>query len=210
MTSEEWLREAVTQIDNIIFSGELDSANHDYQIYFGRVKGKRGAETVQPSDNEDITLDDFFPTTIGIDYTSDVDDMLAHLAQECIRAFLGLTKGKAFKKKCIEYYFDAPYSEAHPTPYLRDQLQDVHNAVEKICGEFPGKKIKFPVKEKKEKKPTRAVFFCPECGLEFSTPINKLKGATGTPTCICGAKCGRDLSDEENSDSSQENSENKD
>ncbi len=205
-TMEEWLCCAVKHLDAIVFEGALDSTNHGFQIYFGRTKGKRGCETVQPSDAEMVTLEDFFPTTIGVDWqTGDVDKMLANLALECIRAFIGVTKGKAYKKKCAEFYFDA---EAHPSAYLRDQLMDVRRAVEKELGEFPGKPVKFPVKEPKEKKPTKAVYFCPECGLELTASIKKLKGATGTPTCICGAKMGRDLEDE--SDEKEATTEGKD
>lgn len=203
-TIEAWLRCAVKHMDSIIFEGGLHSDTHGYQIYFGRTKGKRGTETVQPSDAEMVTLDDFFPTTIGVDWqTKDVDKMLANLALECIRAFMGITKGKAYKKKCESYYFDAPYTEAHPSPYLADQLVDVRKAVEKELGEFPGKPVKFPTKEPKEKKPTKAVYFCPECGLELTASLKKLKGATGTPTCICGAKMGRDLEDDTNNETEE-------
>ena len=196
-TSEQWLTEAVKEMDDIIFGGELHTDAHGFQIYFGRVKGKKGTETVQPSDAEAVTLEDFFPTTIGVDYqTQDVDRMLTQLAMECIKAFMGITKGKAFKKICKEYWFAEPFSEAYATPYLKTLIEDVRMRVEKRLGVFPGKPVKFPVKEPKEKKPTKAVFFCPECGLEYTVPIKKLKGATGTPTCICGTRCGRDLSDE--------------
>lgn len=189
ITTEQWIRCAIKHIDRIIFEGELDTENHGHQVYFGRVRGKRGCETVQPSEAEDVTLDDFFPTTIGIDYqTKDIDAMLANLTLECIRAFLGLTKGKAYKKKCQSIYFDAPYTTANPSPFLRDQLAAVRQAVEIEIGKFPGKAVRFPVKEQKEKKSTRTVYVCPECQLELSAVTKKLKGATGTPTCLCGAK----------------------
>lgn len=204
-TTEQWLIEAVKTLDDMMFDGELHTNTHGFQIYFGRVKGKKGTETVQPSDAEAVTLEDFFPTTIGIDYqTRDIDEMLTRLAMECIKAFMGITKGKAFKKKCEEYYFEKPYNEAHATPYLRTLIEDVRKCVEKKLGEFPGKPVKFPIKEPKEKKPTKAVFFCPECGLEYTVPIKKLKGATGTPVCICGTRCGRDLSDEQSNNSETE------
>lgn len=191
ITAEEWLKCAIKHIDTIVFEGELDSTSHGHQIYFGRTHGKRGCETIQPSDAEAIDLDDFFPTTIGVDYqTKDVDQLLANLTLECVRAFLGLTKGKAYRKKCESIYFDRPYSTANPSPFLRDQLADVRAAVEKEVGAFPGKAIKFPVKEQKEKKKTKTVYLCPECGLELSASTKKLKGATGTPTCICGARMG--------------------
>lgn len=194
-TSEQWLTEAVKTLDEIVFDGELHTDTHGFQIYYGRVKGKKGTETVQPSDAEAVTLEDFFPTTIGVDYqTRDIDEMLTKLAMECIKAFIS-PKGKLFKKKCDEYYFSKPFTEAHATPYLRTLLGDVRARVERRLGEFPGKAVKFPVKEQKEKKPTKAVFFCPECGLEYTVPIKKLGTTTGTPTCICGTRCGRDLSD---------------
>lgn len=206
MTSEQWLITAIKQLDDKVFEGELNTATHNFQIYFGRVKGKRGTECVQPSDTELVTMDDFFPTTIGVDYqTKDVQQMMANLALECIRAFMGITKGKQFKKTCERFNFDKPFTEAHPSPYLRDLLMDAYKATVAECGEFPGQPISFPVKEKKEKKPTKAVFFCPECGIEYSVSLKQLKNNQGTPTCICGARCGRDLTDE--SDKKEENAE---
>lgn len=202
-TAEEWLHRAVEHMDRVVFDGALGTDKHKFQIYFGRVKGKKGTETVQPSDNEAVTLEDFFPTTIGVDYqTQSIDKMLANLCMECIKAFMGITKGKAFNKKCKEYYFCAPFSSADPTPYLKDQLDDVRMMTERDCGEFPWKAIKFAVKEQKEKKSTKVTFFCPECGLEYTVSKKKLKETQGTPTCICGTKCGRDLSDEQQEESS--------
>ena len=122
---------------------------------------------------------------------------------ECIKAFMGVTKGKAFKKKCEEYWFEKPFSEAHASPYLKTCIADARSYVEHKLGEFPGKPVKFPTKEPKEKKKTTTIFFCPECGIEFSAKNSKLKGATGTPTCICGAKMGRDLSDETNTETEE-------
>ena len=205
VTSEQWLTEAIKAIDKHVFDGELHTDTHGFQIYFGRIKGKKGTETVQPSDAEAVTLEDFFPTTIGVDYqTRDIDRMLTQLTMECIKAFMGITKGKAFKKKCEEYYFEKPYTEACASPYLKMLISEARKCVENKLGEFPGKPVKFPIKEPKEKKPTKAVFFCPECGLEYTVPIKKLKGATGTPVCICGTRCGRDLSDESSNTETEE------
>lgn len=203
-TSEQWLTEAVKALDKHVFDGELHTDTHGFQIYFGRIKGKKGTETVQPSDAEAVTLEDFFPTTIGVDYTTqDVDRMLVQLTMECIKAFMGVTKGKAFKKKCEEYWFEKPFSEAHASPYLKTCIADARSYVEHKLGEFPGKPVKFPTKEPKEKKKPTTIFFCPECGIEFSAKNSKLKGATGTPVCICGAKMGRDLSDETNTETEE-------
>lgn len=205
VTSEQWLTEAIKAIDKHVFDGELHTDTHGFQIYFGRIKGKKGTETVQPSDAEAVTLEDFFPTTIGVDYqTRDIDRMLTQLTMECIKAFMGITKGKAFKKKCEEYYFEKPYTEACASPYLKMLISEARKHVENKLGEFPGKPVKFPTKEPKEKKPTKAVFFCPDCGLEYTVPIKKLKGATGTPVCICGTRCGRDLSDESSNTETEE------
>lgn len=199
-TTEGWLRTAVEQLDRIVFEGELDLTRHPYQIYFGRTKGKRGGETIQPSDNEEITLEDFFPTTIGVSFENgDLNKMMANLAFECIKAFFNVSKGKRFRKLCERFDFEPPYKEALPTPVLADKLKEVIAATKEIEGDFPGKAVKFPTKKKNEnKKPNKVVFFCPECGLEYSVPAKKLKDNQGTPTCICGTKCGRDL--EENKD----------
>lgn len=196
-TAEEWLKTAVEMLDKHVFDGDLNTATHKFQIYYGHVRGKRGSESVIPSDCEDINLDDFFPITIGIDYKlRDEYEMLKILASECIKAFLGVTKGKRFKKTCEMYGFEAPFSEPNPSLFLRDCLQDALKDIHDRCGEFPWSPVKFPVKEPKEKKPTKAVFFCPECGMEYSVSIKQLKDNQGTPTCICGAKTGREQEDD--------------
>ena len=191
-TSEQWLIEAVKALDKHVFDGELHTDTHKFQIYFGRIKGKKGTETVQPSDAEDIGLDDFFPTTIGIDYTTkDVDQMLVQLTMECIKAFMNITKGKAFKKKCEEYWFEKPFSEAHASPYLKTCISDARTQVEHKLGAFPGIPVKFPTKEPKEKKPTKAIFFCPECGYELHATAKVFKKyGQFCPTCGCGCKMG--------------------
>lgn len=195
-TSEGWLRRAVEELDKHVFNGDLDLLNHKFQIYYGKVRGKIGSDVVQPSDSESVTLADFFPTTIGIDYLEqEPERIMTILAHECIRSFMNVTKGKAYKKKCEAYGFEAPFKEAHASPYLADKIRDALKSTEQACGPFPGKAVKFPTKEQKEKKPTKAVFFCPECGLEYTVPLKKLKDTQGTPTCICGARCGRDYED---------------
>jgi predicted RNA-binding Zn-ribbon protein involved in translation (DUF1610 family) len=199
-TAEEWLHRAVELMDESIFNGELNTSNHKFQIYFGRIKGKKGTETVQPSDNEDITLDDFFPTTIGVDYTTkQLDQLLANLAYECIKAFFGVTKGKRFKKLAQEYNFEAPFGSAHPSYWLTDQLEDVRKSVEKELGEFPWKPIKFPTKPQKEKKKTTVNFFCPSCGNEMYSKVKMFEKYKTLPTCGCGSKMGiaQDAEDQE-------------
>lgn len=193
VTAEEWLREAVEQLDRHVFDGELGIGTRQFQIYYGRVRGRKGSECVLPSDVEDITLEDFFPITIGVDYQiRDIHRLMEILAFECIKAFLGVSKGKRFKKTCDRFYFEAPYTEPNPSPYLRDMLDEALEATIKSCGEFPGKAVKFPTKPKSEKKSSKVVFFCPECGLELAASKKMLKNNQGTPTCICGAKMGRD------------------
>lgn len=191
--TEEWLRVAVEQLDKHVFGGELELGTHEYQIYFGRVRGTKGGETVQPSDNEAVTLEDFFPTTIGIDYQiRDLDTMMATLAYECIKGFMNVSKGKAFNKLCERFYFEKPFTGPHPSPYLMDLLKEALEATIQKVGPFPGRPVKFAVKEKKPKKPTKALFFCPDCGLELTAPLNKLKDPNGLPTCVCGTKMARD------------------
>lgn len=191
--TEEWLRCAVEQLDKYVFDGALELGTHDYQIYYGRVRGTKGAETVQPSDNENITLDDFFPTTIGVDYQiKDLDVLMATLALECIKGFMNVSKGKPYKKACERFYFEKPFNSPHPSPYLKDLLHDALEATIQKVGPFPGKAVKFPVKDKKGKKPTKALFFCPECGLELTASLKKLKDNNGFPICVCGTKMSRD------------------
>lgn len=192
-TTEEWLRRAVEELDAMVFSGDLDILNHPFQICWGRVKGKKNAETVQPSDNEDITLEDFFPTTLCVNFEEhDMHQMLVALAHECIKAFFNVSKGKAFNTLCERYYFDKPYKSPNATAYLNDLITDVENIMNDKYGEFPGKPVKFPVKEKKEKTgPTKHTLFCPSCGLELE--MNKKmykKFGNVSLTCGCGSKMG--------------------
>lgn len=207
-TAEEWLHTAVENLDKYVFEGELDAKGRKFQIYFGRVKGKKESESVLPSDNDQIDLNDFFPITIGIDYKiRDVNHIMEVLAMECIKSFLGISKGKLFKKTCDRFYFEPPFDEPHPTPYLKDLLNDALKDTINQVGEFPWKAIKFPVKEKKDKKPNKVVFFCPECGMEYTVSIKQLKDNHGTPTCICGAKTGR-VEDEKDSNAEDQNNAN--
>ena len=205
MTREEWLRCAVNVLDTDVFSGELDVENHDYQISCGRCPGKKLAEVIQPSNNEDIDLDDFFPTTINIDFTiKDPIKMLESLAFICVPAFLNIpTKGKQFKAVMLKYGF--MYTDTWvANDCLKDQLRYVYKKVIDVCGEFPGKPIKFPTKEKKEKAKSSYAIFCPECGYEVKI-TRKLyeKHNNGLPTCPCGAKMGIDF--EEDSEENEAN-----
>lgn len=201
MTNEEWLKRAVEELDVSLFRGDLNLLNHDFQIYYGRTKGKSPGEVIQPSDAEAVTLADFFPTTIGIDFElSDPERIMEVLAYECVKAFFGLSKGKPLKKKLKQYYFEGPFNEPNPSDSAKDLIREALKNTEKSCGPWPGKAVKFPTKEKKEKKPTKAIFFCPECGLEYSVPTKKLKNIQGTPTCICGTRCGRQLEESEDNE----------
>ena len=198
MTREEWLRHAVKMLDEEIFSNKLDILNHDYQIACGRCPGKKVSEVIQPSDQEDIGLDDFFPTTINIDFTiKDPVKMLEALAFICIPAFFNIpTKGKQFKSLMVEYGFT--YTDTWVADiYLKDRLREIYKKMTKEFGEFPGKPIKFPVKEKKEKKKSSYAIFCPECGYEVKI-TKKLyeKHNNGLPTCPCGAKMAIDFEED--------------
>ena len=197
-TAEEWLRRAVEEIDTLVFTGDLDILNHPFQICWGRVKGKKDAETIQPSDSEQVTMDDFFPTTICVNFEErDMFSLLAALTHECIKAFFNVSKGKQFGKLCERYYFDKPYKAPNPSPYLGDLLRDVENTMKDKYGEFPGKPVKFPVKEKKESKSNKHTIFCPTCGLELEMNKTMYKRFGNVQiTCACGTKMGMSQEDE--------------
>lgn len=210
ITREEWLRYLVETIDRVYFDGDLDIPNHEYQISVGRQRGKRQSETVQPSDSEQVTLDDFFPTTISIDWTiRDVYKMATQIAFECIPAFLGEFRGKALKKIMTQYFFDPPYNEPNPSPYGMDLIKSAVDEVIKKHGKYPGKAVKYPVKEPKPKKKTQYTIFCPECGMEYIVKKSMLdKHGWMAPTCpYCVMKMGIDQEDEqeESNDATDEN-----
>ncbi len=191
MTREEWLRHAVEEIDTTVFGGDLNLLNHGFQIACGRCPGKKKTECIQPSEVENITLDDFFPTTIGVDFKiKDPKEMLTNLAYECIHAFFNETGcNKRFKKLAEKYYFEKPYKEVHASDYLQDLINDVYRKLVKNYGEFPGKAVHFPTKEKKETKKNTLLLFCPECGYTLKVSRKMFENYNkGLPTCMCGTK----------------------
>lgn len=198
ITHEEWLREAVMALDTKVFEGDLDLLIHAFQISWGKCKGKKITETIQPGDVEDLGIDQFFPTTIVVDYKqSDPLIIMQHLAYECIKAFLGVTKGKKFKKMAEKYYFEEPYKEVHCSQYLLDLINEAYTNVVAKVGEWPGGAVVFPAPKDKEKKINKYTLFCPECGMELSISkkmFDKYNGAL--PTCACGGKFARDCEDE--------------
>ena len=209
ITREKWLRAAVEELDTRLFNGDLNIMDRQYQVSVGRCPGQKSSESVQPFDGEDVTLDDFFPTTIQVSWTiKDPIDMPGNLALECVHAFFDEPKvNKRFKKLAEKYYFDTPYNKFTPTPVLRDILNDVYKELKKQYGEFPGYAVVFHPKPKKEGKKNTLVMFCPNCGFEASVK-RKIweKNGQGTCTCICGTKMGIDLSEETNDeDSNTEN-----
>lgn len=209
ITREKWLRAAVEELDTRLFNGDLNIMDRQYQVSVGRCPGQKSSESVQPFDGEDVTLDDFFPTTIQVSWTiKDPIDMLGNLALECVHAFFDEPKvNKRFKKLAEKYYFDTPYNKFTPTPVLRDILNDVYKELKKQYGDFPGYAVVFHPKPKKEGKKNTLVMFCPNCGFEASVK-RKIweKNGQGTCTCICGTKMGIDLSEETNDeDSNAEN-----
>ena len=196
MTREEWLRHAVEEIDATIFEGDLDLLNHDFQIACGRVLGKKNTECFQPSDVDDLS---FFPTTISVNFTTkDPMDMLVALTYECIHAFFNVkSTNKYFKSLAEKYYFEEPYKEPNPSPYLKELLRSVYNKLIKSYGDFPGKPVVFPKKDKKEGKKNTIELFCPECGYTLKI-LRKVYDTynCALPTCACGVKMAADLSDE--------------
>lgn len=198
ITHEEWIHAAIQELDNFVFEGDLDTLNHGYQCSWGRVKGRRVTETHQPGDVEDLPYEQFFPTTIALDFKqADPMTIMANLAHECIKAFFGVSKGKRFKKLAEKYYFEEPYKEVHPSPYLQDLLKDALDATVKKVGDWPGNAVVFPKPKQTEKKINKYTLFCPECGMEVTISkkmFDKHNGAM--PTCACGAKFARDCEEE--------------
>ena len=201
ITREKWLRHAVEMLDTKLFNGDLDLFNRQYQVSIGRCPGQKMSESVFPFDGENISLDDFFPVTMQVDWTiKDPIDLLGNLALECIHAFFDERRvNKKFKALAEKYYFDKPYNKFTPTTVLRDILEDVHKSLVKEYGEFPGYPVVFHPKPKKEGKPNTLVLFCPNCGMEYK--VNRKaweKNTNGLPTCGCGTKMGVDLTEEGN------------
>ena len=201
ITREKWLRHAVEMLDTKLFNGDLDLFNRQYQVSIGRCTGQTLSESVFPFDGENVSLDDFFPVTMQVDWTiKDPIDLLGNLALECIHAFFDERRvNKKFKALAEKYYFDKPYNKFTPTSVLRDILEDVHTSLVKEYGEFPGYPVVFHPKPKKEGKPNTLVLFCPNCGMEYK--VNRKaweKNTKGLPTCGCGTKMGVDLTEEGN------------
>lgn len=190
MSIESWLIKAVEKIDANIFDGKLNLSRNKFQIYFGKVGPRRMSESVRPTEETS-----WFPITIGISYKiQDQFELLTNLTYECIKAFIS-QKGVALKRTCKKYGFD-DHKHAVPSRFLGDLIKGVMQELIDEIGEFPGIAIQKPEKEKKEKKSNQVVFFCPECGLEYKVKKSVLKDNQGTPTCICGTKCGREFDEE--------------
>ena len=209
-TNEEWLRRAIEMIDADVFNGDLDLLNHPYQIIWGRCPGKKDSECIQPSEAENISLDDFFPTTISVNYTiRDVEKLLEVLTLECIHAFFNekSSSTKRFKQLASQYYFDAPFSSCNPSMHLKEILRDIYKKMEKSYGKFPGIPVKFPEKTQKEKKRTQFTVFCPECGYEMTVKAKIFdKFGRLTPNCpACNMKMGVDCEDESNEEATETN-----
>lgn len=207
MTREEWLQHAVEKIDDKIFKGELDSKNVKYQIACGWCKSKKAiGETVfPPEDNEDVTLDDFFPVTIHMSVTEkDVETMIGALIHECIHAFFNIRNhGKAFKKKALEVGFEKPVTKYYPSAFLKADIREIKKEMEEEFGQFPGKPIAGKKREKKEREKSVYKIFCPNCGFECKAK-KKLIDKCGLPMCNCGHKMAVDMESNESEESSEE------
>lgn len=203
MNREQWLTHAVEVINSHVFNGDLDILNHKFQINCGICPGTKLSTTIQPSDGEDIKLEDFFPTTISIDHKiKDPLEILAVLARECVFAFFNENRINKRSKKLLEkYYFDAPYSSCNPSPHLEDILKDVYKVMVELYGEFPGTPVVIHPKDKKEGKKNNIIMFCPSCGYEIKVARKMFeKHGSGTCTCVCGCKMGVDCGDEKEED----------
>lgn len=199
ITREEWLYHAVELLDTELFDGDLDTINHKFQINCGICPGKKLSNTIQPYDGENVSLSDFFPTTISIDHKiGDPIDRLGNLARECVFAFFNEKSiNKRTKKLFEKYYFNAPYTSYNPSNYLIEILTIINGMLEKKYGKFPGETVVVYPKEKKEGKKNTLVLFCPECG--FEAKVNRKafeKNKSGLPTCGCGSKMAMDCENE--------------
>lgn len=200
MYTEEYIRKAIEMLDAQLFEGDLDLLNHQFQISWGKTSGKKLTESVQPFDSEDVKLEDFFPTTICINYTiKDPIEFLGNLALECIHAFFDEKKvNKRFKYLAKKYYFDAPYTSYHPSAYLKDILVEIHKRLVNEYGPWPIKPVVIYPKEKKEGKKNTLVMFCPNCGFEVKVLRKKFeKNGQKCCVCPCGTQMGIDYGEEQ-------------
>jgi len=201
MTREEWLRHAVEELDAQLFEGDLDILNHGYQISASKCGGQKLTECIQPFDGEDVTLDDFFPTTILVSHNiKDPIEMLGVLALECIHAFFNEPKAstKKFKSLAQKYYFEKPYKSYNPSSYLVSILESVYKSLVKQWGAYPGKAVAVHKGgDDKDKKKNYYTYTCPNCG--WSCKVSKKmynKYKDRGPTCPCGAHLAVDVEDE--------------
>lgn len=199
MTREEWLRSAVESIDRCIYGGDLDLLLNEYQISCGRCAGKKLVEHIRPSD--DIDLTDRFPITISVDHKiKDPLDIFINLSHECMKAFLNARTKKRLEKAGEKYFWDEPYKEPHPSPYLLDLIKEALEDTESRVGKWPGVPVVMPIKKPQEPRQTKVSFFCPECGWKAYSPIKMMRNKEGSPTCLCGTKMEREVPDEKDND----------
>ena len=202
ITREEWLIHAVYELDKRVFSGDLNLEGRQFQIGTGRCPGSKNSEVVQPYDGEDVTLDDFFPTTMSVSWTiKDPIEILGNLALACIHGFFDEKRcsTKRFKGLAKKYGFDKPYNTYCGTADLKAKLEETLAALTNEYGAYPGKAVSFKKEEKAgNRKKSTLKIFCPECGFEMSVKRRMLeKHGNKLPICPCGSQMGLDLSDEE-------------
>lgn len=209
MTREEWLRHAVEELDAQLFGGDLDILNHGYQISASKCGGQKLTECIQPFDGEDVTLDDFFPTTILVSHNiKDPIEMLGVLALECIHAFFNEPKAstKRFKALAQKYYFEKPYKSYNPSSYLRDILEGVYKSLVKQWGGYPGKAVVTHKNGDGEKKKNTFTYTCPNCGWSCKVSKRTFEKSGGKgPVCPCGTHLAVDAEDGTVNDSTLEN-----
>lgn len=199
-TREEWLRKAVDLLNRDVFNGSLILEERqdliDYQVSCALLNGRKLGEVVLPfEDNEDVSLDDFFPPTIHIDekIKSPVE-IIEVLAHECIHCFKNIRKhGKLFAKEAKAIGFEKPYTEIHANYDLASRCK----AIAAELGEFPGKPV-IPHKKETKKRKFSGKLFCPSCGYEVRISEKMFKDHNQEfPTCPCGQKFALDCTDEE-------------
>lgn len=202
MTREEWLIHAVYELDKRVFNGDLDLQGRQFQVGAGRCPGNKQSETVQPYDGEDVTLEDFFPTTMAVSWTiKDPIEILGNLALACVHGFFDEKRcsTKRFKGLAKKYGFDSPFNVYCGTADLEAKLKETLEALTNEYGPYPGKAVTFKKEEKSgDRKKSTLKVFCPSCGFEMSVKRKMFeKHGNKAPICPCGAHMGVDLSDEE-------------
>lgn len=177
MTREEWLIQAVHEIDEFVFYGNLDSHNVSFQVTCADSGNIKKFKSIQPINSGPVLV---------IDHQLDnPKDILTRLARNCITSFFNNPKGSELRNLCKKYGFMRPYKEANPNSFLLGVLDKVMGELP----EWPGIPVMLEPKGEKDKKSNKYIIKCPNCGFRFKiTKSTYEKFGSKAPTCGCGTK----------------------